>query len=359
MERTPTLRELAVIAGVSHQTVALAIRNSPKLAPATRKRLQLLAKESGYRRNPHVSAWAAYVRTKKAQAGRATLAIVGPISPDSARQYSFYSEFHSGARAEADFLGYELDFFALSDFNHDWKRIKKIMKARGIRGCMVFCQFLGGEINLEWDDFAVVSLDRAGSQTQFDFASSDHYKVMTMALENLRRLGYRRIGFYGGLNPHLEDLSRWRGAFAADLLYRRPEDRVPMEELKVESPPAESILRWWKKYRPDVIVSSYGQEAVVLQEAGVRVPQDVAIIKLDVAQNDRHFSGINQLLPWVAAAAVRLLVEKLERNETGIPAICRGIVIQPVWKNGKTAPPVRNTARGSKRQGSFIKSAAA
>ena len=341
------MRELATLAGVSHQTVALALRNSPKIAQATRKRLQLLAKNAGYRRNPNVSAWVAYVRTKKAIAVRATLAFVGHIHPDSADLYPFYSEFYQGACAEADSLGYSLDFFALNDYNQNWTQIQEVMKARNIRGCMVFCQFLGGRMDLAWDDFAVVSLDRARSHTQFDFVSSDHYQVMTMALENLRRLGYRRIGFYGGLNPNLQDLSRWRGAFAADLLYRSRNDRIPMMELEVETPPSQSILKWWRQYRPDAILSSYGQELRVFREAGVRVPGDVAVVQLDVSQNDHFTSGIDQRLPQVAAAGVRLLVGKLERNEVGPTEVCRGIVIQPAWKDGKTAPAIGDLTHGS------------
>jgi len=342
-KKVPTLRELAALAGVSHQTVALAIRNSPRISLATRKRLQRLAKKLGYRRNPQVSAWVAYVRTKKASTDRATLAFIGLLPPNSAGQYEFYSEFYKGARAETDFLGYSLDFFALSDYEQNWSRIEKIMKARNIRGCLVFSQFRGGHIAMHLDDFVVVCLDRPDHQLPLDFVSSDHYKGMTMALENLRRLGYRRIGYYGGLNPDVEDLSRWRGAFAADMLYRKGGERIPIMELEKEFPSAQSILDWWKKYRPDAIISSFGHEAAILKEAGVRIPEDVAVVKLDVPQNDRIFTGIDQRLPSVAAAGVRLLVEKLERNEIGPPKIRRGIFIQPAWKNGKTAPSVRGS----------------
>ncbi len=200
--KSPTLRDIAVVAGVSHQTVALAVRNSPKIAPETRKRLQLLVKKAGYRRNPSVSAWVSYVRTKKVVTQRATLAFITPIPANAAQQYSFYAEFYNGARREAEALGYRLDFFALSDYNRDWLRIRKIMKARNIGGCLIFSQFLGGGIDLPLDDFAVVCLDRAPSDVPIDFASSDHYKGMTIALKNLRRLGYRRIGYYGGFNPN-------------------------------------------------------------------------------------------------------------------------------------------------------------
>src|ERR1700677_1971268 len=115
MKGNPTLRELAAIAGVSHQTVALALRDSPRITKGTRERLQLLAKDAGYRRKPNVSAWAAYVRTKKTVLERTKLGFIGPLPPDDAGQYKFYTEFHRGAVAEAESLGYGLHFFGLSD----------------------------------------------------------------------------------------------------------------------------------------------------------------------------------------------------------------------------------------------------
>jgi LacI family transcriptional regulator len=340
MQKIPTLRDLAAVAGVSHQTVALALRNSTRISAGTRRRLRALARKSGYRRNPAVSAWVSYVRTKKAVAERDTLAFVIPISPHAARKgdFHFYSEFYHGARKEADSLGYRLDFFTLTDYNNNWLRIRNVMKARNIRGCLIFCQFLGGNVELPLDDLAVVSLDRAPGKVEIDFACADHYRVMTVALHNLRRLGYRRIGFYGNLNPNIEDLLRCRGAFAADLIYRNRDERIPMGELKIERPPSQSFLKWWRKHRPEAIISSFGYEVPILQQEGICVPRDVAIAKLDVFQNDRFFSGVDQRLPWVAAAAVRLLADKLEKNEMGPPGICRGITIQPAWKNGKSAP---------------------
>lgn len=340
MNKSPTLRDLAILAGVSHQTVALAIRNSPKVASDTRKRVQLLAKKNGYRRNPSVSAWTSYVRTKKAVTERSTLAFITPIAPNAAHQYEFYTEFYEGARHEADSLGYRLDFFALSDYNQDWLRIRKIMRARNIAGCLIFSQFLGGGVELPLADFAVVCLDRAANDAPIDFASSDHYKGMTLALDNLRRLGYRRIGYFGGLNPNVEDLSRWRGAFAADLLLRPRNERIPIQEFKEQYPAAELILKWWSEHQPDAIISSFGHEVPILRKAGIRVPQDVAVVSLDIPQTNNFYSGINQRLPWVAAAAMRLLVEKVEKNELGPPEIVRGIVIQPAWKEGKSAPSI-------------------
>lgn len=339
MDRPPTLRDLAKIAGVSHQTVALAIRNSPMVAKETRKRLQLIAKNAGYRHNPSLSTWVTYVRTKKPPAGRTALAFIAPLPLNSASKYEFYSEFYKGAHSEADYLGYSIDFFSLTDYNQNWNQIRKVLKARNIRGCLLFSQFLGGEIEMELNDFAVVCLDRARGPRQLDFVAADHYKGMTLALENLRRLGYKRIGYYGGLNHNVEDHSRWRGAFEADLLHRVRNDRIPMRELEIESPPPQHIVQWWKKYKPDAIISSFGHELGILQRAGVRIPKDVAMVQLDVHQNEKVMSGIDQQLPWVAGAGVRLLAEKLERNEVGPPKVCRGITIQPIWKDGKTAPP--------------------
>ncbi|MBZ8176607.1 LacI family DNA-binding transcriptional regulator [Corynebacterium poyangense] len=53
---TPTLKELARLAGVSVSTISRALANNPAIAPATREKIQRLAKEQGYRPNAQARA---------------------------------------------------------------------------------------------------------------------------------------------------------------------------------------------------------------------------------------------------------------------------------------------------------------
>jgi LacI family transcriptional regulator len=55
MPRSVAIRELARLAGCSVATVSLALRKSPRVAVATRLRVEDLAKEHGYRANPLVA----------------------------------------------------------------------------------------------------------------------------------------------------------------------------------------------------------------------------------------------------------------------------------------------------------------
>ncbi len=49
--RRPTLRDVAQLAGVSHQTVSRVINHHPSVAPLTRERVQQAIAELGYRPN--------------------------------------------------------------------------------------------------------------------------------------------------------------------------------------------------------------------------------------------------------------------------------------------------------------------
>jgi hypothetical protein len=52
---------------------------------------------------------------------------------------------------------------------------------------------------------------------------------------------------------------------------------------------------------------------------------------------DRGFAGIDQKSDLVGAAAVDLVVDQLHRNERGVPALQKLVLIEGVWVEGATA----------------------
>ena len=52
MDTSPSMRKIAERAGVNRSTVSLALKNNQRLKPATRKKIQKLAMQMGYRKNP-------------------------------------------------------------------------------------------------------------------------------------------------------------------------------------------------------------------------------------------------------------------------------------------------------------------
>ena len=62
----PTMADVAKAAGVSKNTVSLALRGSPRVSEETRKRIAGLATSMGYRLNPTVAHLMAQLRQTRA-----------------------------------------------------------------------------------------------------------------------------------------------------------------------------------------------------------------------------------------------------------------------------------------------------
>ena len=73
IQRT-TQKRLARLAGVSHTTVSLALRDHPRISPDVKKRILKLAEEHRYRPDPMLSALNAYRLGKRKAHYRGNLA---------------------------------------------------------------------------------------------------------------------------------------------------------------------------------------------------------------------------------------------------------------------------------------------
>ena len=72
--RSVTLKDIAKALGLSRTTVAMALKNAPKIAECTRQRVQKAAKELGYEPNPMATSLAHFRQRSKTQPIRAALA---------------------------------------------------------------------------------------------------------------------------------------------------------------------------------------------------------------------------------------------------------------------------------------------
>jgi LacI family transcriptional regulator len=65
MDRRPTHQDIATIACVSQVTVSLALRSHPRIPESTRKRIEAIARQIGYRPDPMLSSLVAYRNSVK------------------------------------------------------------------------------------------------------------------------------------------------------------------------------------------------------------------------------------------------------------------------------------------------------
>lgn len=329
------MREVAERAGVSRSAVSLALQQHPSIPVATRDRIHAAAAELGYRKNPLV---AALMRSRRAPATatpvRATLAYLTADAPNDAwRDAATLRSFYTSSAARADQRGFRLDEFSLTGPRMNPKRLAGLLKARGIHGLLV-APLPGQRSALDFDftDFAVVGLGTSVKDPAIDRVADDHYRNLQLAFENTQALGYRRIGLAlpGNVSRRLEH--RWWSGFLVAQQSLPTSQRPPalMPETRDELPP--QLNAWIARHRIDAVIFALRD-----QELMSRAPRHVGLVSLSVHDAGDAIAGIRQDVAQIGADAADLLIEKVQRWETGTHRSPRLQLVQGAWSGGMSA----------------------
>lgn len=141
-------------------TASRVLRNSPNVAPTTRRRVLAAARALKYRPDPHLARLMNVVRSRKTPRLRAVIAIVREDLPHDelhAPNYQYVSLRYIRGRAEQH--GYHAEEFWLGRDGLGPERLDKILQARGIEGLIVSPQssrMLCAQ--LDYSHFAAVTL---------------------------------------------------------------------------------------------------------------------------------------------------------------------------------------------------------
>ncbi len=333
----PTLREIARRAGVSHTTVSLSLRNDPTIPARTRARLHRLADTMGYRSNVLVSALMTQVRLRQR---RATTEVVGfltggPTAEDW-KNHSASVGFYEGARRRALQVGMRLEAFWIGPEGARAAETCRMLRARSIRGNLItpFPRPVYLK-ELEWSQLVCVALGYAFKSLPLHRATHHHFRGAYVAVENLLRLGYRRIGLLLDRDENSRVGYSWLGGYLAARQVRACAALEPFFTDEGDDP--RGLRRWLGKERPDVVIGFGPKQIAALAAAGCAIPGDVAFAALDVQQANlngvNQAAGIDQNQPVIGATAVDILAGQLYHNEQGMPE-------RPVLSmvDGKTAP---------------------
>lgn len=327
---------IAEQAGVSKTTVSLALRNHPSIPAATCQRIQELAARVGYRPDPFVAALMANCRRNRPVTQTALIAYVTGYGVAETRQSSFLRRHYQGAQDRASQLGYKLEVFSMAAARMTSRRLSEILYARAIHGVLVgpFPK-PHSELALAWEKFAPATIGFALERPAMSRVDNDHVINMHTAVQALRTAGYRRIGLC--MYAEGEELAQYRNRMAyLNAHYAMPKrHQVPLCEPEIFD--RERVLAWFHQHRPEVVLSINTEVRDWLQEAGLRVPDDVGFASLNLpAEEVGRISGILNNYEQVAASAVDLIEEALHRNERGLPASPKLILMNGAWVPGQT-----------------------
>ncbi|MBI4027110.1 MAG: LacI family DNA-binding transcriptional regulator [Verrucomicrobia bacterium] len=339
------MQDVARAAGVSRATVCYALRNDQQLPVATRRRIQRIARKLGYRTNPLVSALMANLRASKKRDHPLTIAYVTDCFSNVAqlRTHAYHRGIFEGAFGRAEQAGFRVEPFFISDGGLTPRRLSEVLYTRHIGGLLLAP--MSGRLRtlaFRWDWFSCASIgipmpDRAqagGERLRLHVAEAHHYNAMQMARHEMHGLGYRRVGLVMQEMWDLRLDDAWTASYTAyeKRIYARP----PIPCLRPEMITEQAFHAWFKRYRPDAIITHDGRIIAWLETRGMRVPCDVGICHMGIPPGDEFYSGLYQNPELIAAAAVDLIIEQMYHNETGLPAQPRVLLIGSTWMMRKT-----------------------
>jgi len=345
------MQMIADEAGVSRMAVSLALRNSPKISVATRHRIHEIAQRMGYRPNPLVSALMTQLRDVRRVPRPTTLAYVTAYpTADGWRRPGPFVDFFDGAKYRAEALGYTLEEWWVTKPGMTEHRFSEILYNRNIHGLLIAPLPAGGSsLKLEWSRFATATIAFSLASPLIHRASNDQYLSIGMALQELTKLGYQRIGLAITDEEDMRVQRKWSAGY---MVYQQgidPAQRVPQMLATGAFPRA--LAEWFNAHRPDAILSQDPKLPEYLAQLGFSVPKDVGVAHLSLNESDMEFAGINQNSRLVGSSALDLVDAQLRRNERGLPAAPKTVMILGRWIDGPTVRDVTGEKHAAKKGG--------
>lgn len=345
MHAPVTLAQIAKEVGATTATVSMALRDKPQISPDTTRRVKEAAERLGYRPDPRFSKLMQFLRTRKDAPFQAVIAYIHDFpNKDGPSWLHTHSEFLNGARKRAAELGFKIEMFWAREPDMTARRLRDILLERGIPGAILTTPSARTwPMREEFNGLGVAVVGYTEWDPQYCRACSNQHHSMLLALANLERLGYRRIGLVLSSQDDANAEHNWVSAYLGHH-HKLPRDRRIAPLLG----PAQTILSrtaiagWLEKNRPDCVIGHTNPLLDRILDSGRHVPQDIGFASLDLFPRDDgvECSGIDQVSDVVGGNALQLVVDQIAFSEAGRREHPRLVLIEGKWREGSTTAPV-------------------
>jgi LacI family transcriptional regulator len=317
----PTMKDVARRAGVSKATVSMVLNKKPGITLETQQAVLRAAEELAYRLPER--------RPLRSSAQR-TLAIIYHLRDvERTESYSIIPGFLKGARAFAQEANIHLTILAGVPKGGLAQIGPHFLGSEGLQpaGLLLMGPSLSRDsesvVQALKQGMPVVVLCRNWPDMPVSTVGHDHHEQACIALDHLVDLGHRTIAFVAGDTDDHYEWCQWRLSCYRERMISLnggiDEDLIVLAENRVEA--TKALMR----RRPDVtaIFADHDARAIEvmqgLQEAGLRIPQDVSVIGQDDAkQPPAGFPSLTTVRfshSEVGYLAAELLLKQVESNE--------------------------------------------
>ncbi len=308
-----TIYDIAKATGFSITTVSKVLNNYPDVGKNTREKILKTVDEMGY----YPSSYARTLTTKKSY----TLGVIYMESLGIGLKHSFFSAIIQSFKQVVELQGYDLLFIA-NKIGDEKKSYLDHFKYRGVDGVVVFSSE-NDDDELEKvieSDLPSVIVDLDSSNTNVIY--SDNYQGTEMALKYLMELGHKKIAHIAGHQNTFSGIERMKGFLKAT------------KKLDLQIPPSYIVnggffsIEGGKEAmqqllvlndRPTAVFASSDTMALgameAIQEAGLRVPEDISIIGYDNVEWSDYITPklttVKQDVDKIGADAAKILMESI------------------------------------------------
>lgn len=308
-----TIKDLAEKLNISVSTVSRALKDNPEISQQTRKTVQSLAKELGYKPNPIAVA----LKTHKSN----TIGVVVPQIVST-----FFSTVVKKIEEVADSYGYNV---LVSSSNESFEKEKKnidIFLANRCDGIILSISKATTSYehirNIVTSGVPLVLFDRTAKELEVSKVVADDAEAAYKIVQHLIHGGARKIALLTGAEQLSIGKNRMKGylkAMTQNKLEINTDLIVRCEEFSVKAA-KEAVLKLLEsKNVPDAIFGINDDMAIAALEAvkekGLRIPEDVAIFGFSNSKRSRYLtpsvSTIDQFPEKIGETAAKLLFEQI------------------------------------------------
>lgn len=307
----PTIRDVASLAGVSHQTVSRVINSSERVDPETRQRVENAIEQLGYRPNAIARSMAV---------GRTyNLACFSPNLID----YTF-AQIIEAAEQEARSHGYFLFSCSAPDEESFAALIEQMVENRRVDGVIVINPYIDTRHQHLKTNFPTVIIGANPRTSRYPTINLDNKDGGLQATRHLLDLGHQRIAHITG--PMQEDVSldRLQGFYAAMNSAGLPAQPEQIKEGDWSATSGyQAFKKLWKDFQPTAIFAQNDRMAIgvirAARDMGLDVPADLSVIGFDdmplASYFDPPLTTMRQDMMENGREASRLLIHTIEHPE--------------------------------------------
>lgn len=334
------MQEIARECGYHPSTISLALRKHPSIPEDTREKIRRIATDMGYRPDPGLASLVAYRRSKQNSPPGTVIAVIvdSPANASSWRTgHPCYSAYWQGMCEQAAALGYGLSEFSIGFHRERTEQVQSVLAARGISSVIVApLQNTDLSVDLDWQRLSAVTIGFSLSEPLLPRVSHAHHFGTMQAVDELYKLGYRRIALFLPQGFDVRVHHGWSAGFLSACNQYGIEPLLHTPPRRDPAPDGREFRTWLERMRPDVILTARYQVLRNLRSLGYSVPGDIGYAFLDCEPSRPEISGINQNSIEIGRQAVTTVANAFVNYVQGVPEVQANHLFAGTWHPGTT-----------------------